>query len=225
MSRAVVLLSGGLDSATALGIAKERDQEIFCITMMYGQKNKREIESAKNLAAHYGAKEHKMITINMGDIGGSALLDDSIAIPDGQEERGDIPVTYVPARNIIFLSIATSYAEVIGAEHIYLGVNYMDYSGYPDCRDTFINAFQEVVNVGTKAGTEGNAPEVIAPLLYMTKAEIVAKGNELKVPYGMTWSCYKGGEKACGKCDSCMLRLKGFKELGLKDPVEYEVRG
>ena len=221
--RAVVLLSGGLDSATVLAIAAEEGYDIYCLSFNYGQRHDREIESAQKLARYYNAKDHRVVGLSMSTLGGSALTDFTIDVPEGREEIGnDIPATYVPARNIIFLSYALAYAEVTGSEAIFIGANAVDYSGYPDCRPEFFKAFQEMAGLGTKAGVEGRPIAISTPIVEMTKGEIVKKGLELKVPYALTWSCYKGEEKACGKCDSCLLRLKGFKEAGAEDPVEYE---
>ncbi len=223
--KAVCLISGGLDSTVAAAYAKSRGYEIYALTIIYGQKHEKEIESAKKIAKHLGAKEHKIIEVPLNKIGGSALTDKDIEIPErrGPEEIGEeIPPTYVPGRNIIFISIAASYAEVIGAEAIFLGVNAIDYSGYPDCRPEFIQAMEEAIRLGMKTGVEGRPIKIETPLIKLTKAEIVKLGHELGAPLHLTWSCYRGGEKACGKCDSCILRLKGFLEAGIPDPIEYE---
>ncbi len=221
--KAVVLLSGGLDSSTALAIAIKNGYSVFPITFRYGQRHSRELESAINISKYYGL-DLKIIDISLDRIGGSALTG-GYEVPERKDlsdlENG-IPVTYVPARNTIFLSIALSYAESIGAEKIFIGINAIDYSGYPDCRPEYVEEFNRLSRLATKVGVEGKPIEVIAPLLHMTKAEIIKKGKELGVPYELTWSCYRGGEKACGKCDSCLLRLKGFMEAGLYDPLEYE---
>ncbi len=215
--KAVCLVSGGMDSAVAAAIAKNEGYECYPLSFNYGQRNRKEIEAAKNIAEWLGGK-HKIIEINLRQIGGSALTDD-IEVP----EKGEgIPVTYVPARNTIFLSLALAYAEVIDADAIFIGVNAVDYSGYPDCRPEYIEAFQRMADLATKRGVEGRPIKIKAPLLYLSKAEIVKKGYELGVPFEKTWSCYREGEKACGKCDSCRLRLKAFKEAGLEDPIEYE---
>ncbi len=220
--KCVVLLSGGLDSATTLAIAVEECSEVHALSFDYGQRHSRELESAKRIAEHYGVK-HKIIPLDLRSIGGSALTDD-IEVPERNLEdiEKEIPVTYVPARNTILLSYALAYAEVIDADRIYIGVNALDYSGYPDCRPEYIRAFQEVARLGTKRGVEGRPIEIRTPLIHMTKAEIIKRGMELGVPYELTWSCYRGGEKACGRCDSCLLRLKGFMEAGYEDPLEYE---
>ncbi len=221
---AVILLSGGLDSAVTMAMAKEQDYDLFPLSFDYGQKHEKELESAKRIAQNYQVKEHKIMIIDLTQIGGSALTDDASSIPEKrivQQMGTDIPITYVPARNTILLSLALGYAEVIGAQAIFIGANALDYSGYPDCRGEFFSAFQKVANLGTKAGSEGRTIEIKYPLIDMTKAEIVKKGMELDVPLQFTWSCYKGEEKACGICDSCLLRLKGFSEAGLEDPIEY----
>jgi len=210
MKRAVILLSGGLDSATCLAIAKAEGFECFTLGFDYGQRHKHEIECAKNLSPN-----HKIITIP--NFGGSALVDNKIEVPKSGVTT-EIPVTYVPARNIIFLSFALGYAEVVGASDIFIGVNALDYSGYPDCRPDFINAFQNMANLGTKAG----GFKINTPLINLTKAEIIALGTKLGVDYSLTTSCYDPiGLDACGKCDACRLRLKGFAESGLKDPINY----
>jgi len=224
MSKAVVLLSGGLDSSTTLGMADEEHGELHALTFLYGQKHDKEIKSAKKLADHYSVKEHKFLDIPLSDIVKSSLLRDGDDIPDYEEEEiGEkIPSTYVPARNIIFLSYALSYAESIEADSIYIGATARDYSGYPDCRPEFFDAFEKIAEKGTKRGVEGDPISIEYPLIDMTKGEIVKKANEIDVPLHLTWSCYRGEEKACGKCDSCKLRLKGFKEAGLEDPIPYK---
>jgi len=211
MKRAVILLSGGLDSATCFAIAKSEGFECYTLGFDYGQRHKHEIECAKKLS-----QNHKIITIP--NFGGSALVDDKIAVPKGGLEAG-IPITYVPARNTIFLSFALGYAEVVGASDIFIGVNALDYSGYPDCRPEFINAFQQMANLGTKAGNFN----INTPLINLTKAEIIALGIKLGVDYSQTTSCYDPSVegKACGLCDACRLRLKGFAEAGFKDPILY----
>ena len=220
--RCVVLLSGGLDSSTTLAMAVEEGCEVYALSFDYGQRHSRELESAKKIAEYYGVK-HKIIKIDLRSIGGSALTDD-IDVPQRNVEniKEEIPVTYVPARNTILLSYALAYAEVVDADRIYYGANAIDYSGYPDCRPEYVRAFQNVANLGTKRGVEGKPIEIVAPLINMSKADIIRKGMELGVPYELTWSCYRGGEKACGRCDSCLLRLKGFMEAGYEDPLEYE---
>jgi len=226
MSEAIVLLSGGLDSATALAVAVEKGHDIVALTFDYGQRHKREVESARKIAKHYKIKDHIVIPLDLGRLLKSSLTQKHLVIPEGGpkgEVSSGIPSTYVPARNMIFLSIATSIAESRGAEHVYIGVNAVDYSGYPDCTPYFIAAFQRAVNVGTKSGKEGNAIRLDAPLINLSKAQIIRKAVGKDVPLELTWSCYKGGKKACGKCDSCRLRLKGFALAGIKDPLEYEV--
>jgi 7-cyano-7-deazaguanine synthase len=219
MKKAVVLLSGGLDSTTCLSEAIKNGYEVYPLSFDYSQRHNRELKCASNIVNHYGIKTHRII--KMENVGGSALTDMGIEVPEYKGDN-DIPVTYVPARNIIFLSYAVGYAEVVGAEAIYIGVNSIDYSGYPDCRPEFISAFEETIRVGTKSGVEGNPIRIITPLLRLSKAEIILLAYNNKAPLQLTTSCYKGGEKACGVCDSCILRLKGFKEAGLTDPVEYE---
>ncbi len=221
--KCVVLLSGGLDSTTTLAIAIKDGCEVHALSFDYGQRHSRELESAKKIAKYYGVK-HKIIKLNLRAIGGSALTDERIEVPERKLEdiEKEIPVTYVPARNTILLSYALAYAEVVDADYIYIGVNALDYSGYPDCRPEYIRAFEEVARLGTKRGVEGKPIRIRTPLIKMTKAEIIRMGMELGVPYELTWSCYRGGEKACGRCDSCLLRLKGFMEAGYEDPLEYE---
>ena len=225
---AVVLLSGGLDSSTALAIAIERGFTPHAISFRYGQRHSRELEAARAIAQRYGVTDHRVVEIDLRPFGGSALTSDDIAVPHGRslDEMGHgVPVTYVPGRNLIFLSFATAFAEVIGANDTFLGINIYDYSGYPDCRPEFLEAFQTTANLATKAGTEdGRSLRYHAPLIQMTKADIVREGTRLGVPWELTWSCYEGGEKACGQCDSCLLRLKGFAEAGLSDPLPYEGR-
>ena len=220
--KAVVLLSGGLDSSTVLAIALEMGYEVHALSFDYGQRHSRELESAKKIAKYFNVP-HKIIKIDLRQIGGSALTD-NIEVPERNvdEIEKEIPITYVPARNTILLSLALGYAEVIDADAIFYGANAIDYSGYPDCRPEYVEAFERVANLGTKRGVEGKPIKIIAPIIHMTKAEIIKKGMELGVPYELTWSCYKGGKKACGKCDSCLLRLKGFMEAGYEDPLEYE---
>lgn len=219
MKKAVVLLSGGLDSTTCMSVAHQEGYELYPISFNYGQRHQREIESAKAVASFYQVKEHRIFEIDY--VGGSALTDPSISVPAYQEEEG-IPVTYVPARNILFLSYALGYAEVLQAEAIFIGVSSIDYSGYPDCRPEFIEAFQQVVKVGTKAGVEGKAITIRTPLINLSKAATIQLAMKNGAPLQLTTSCYQGGNKACGICDSCTLRLKGFKEAGLIDPIPYE---
>ncbi len=223
MSKALVLLSGGLDSSTTLGIANEENDEIFALTFKYGQKHDKEIQCAKELADYYSVKEHIVIDAQLEKIAKSSLInDDDIPISDEEEIGDTIPTTYVPARNIIFLSYALSYAESIDAGKIYIGATAVDYSGYPDCRPDFFKAFNKMAKKGTKRGIQGKKIDIKTPLIDKSKSEIIKKGEELSVPFEKTWSCYKGGIKACGKCDSCKLRLRGFMEAGLEDPIEYQ---
>ncbi len=220
--RAISLLSGGLDSSTLLAWAVSQGYEVTALSFNYGQRHSRELESAKKIAKYYGV-EHHIMNLDLRSIGGSALTD-NIDVPEYKmEEIGkEIPITYVPARNTILLSIALGLAEVKGAKKIFIGANAIDYSGYPDCRPEYFRALNEAFRLGTKRGVEGDPIEVEAPLLQMTKSDIVKLGNKLGLPFELTWSCYRGGEKACGRCDSCKLRLKGFMESGLVDPIPYE---
>lgn len=223
--KAVVLSSGGIDSTTAMTMAKADGYEIYSISFRYGQRHFHELEAAKKIAKVLGVKKHLIVDIDLSQIGGSALTDD-IPVPKGRDENRmkDIPVTYVPARNTIFLSYALSWAEVLGASDIFIGVNAIDYSGYPDCRPEFIQAFETMANLGTKAGVEGQSFfKIRTPLIDLTKAQIIQKGMALGLDYGMTHSCYDPTEngKACGQCDSCILRKKGFAEAGVKDPTVY----
>ena len=226
MNRAVVLVSGGLDSATTLAIAHRDGREPYALTFRYGQRHELEIAAARRVARAGGAKDQAVIDIDLRTFGGSALTAD-IAVPkhDSVDQiDGGIPVTYVPARNTIFLSFALAYAEVLGARDIYIGVNALDYSGYPDCRPEYIAAFERMANLATRAGVEGTAPvKIRAPLIALSKAEIVRLGRSLGVDYSLTTSCYDPGADgaACGHCDACLLRLKGFAEAGLSDPVRY----
>lgn len=219
MKKSVVLLSGGLDSTTCLSIALNEGREVYPLTFFYGQKHKIELENSKAVINYYGVKNHRVI--NIENVGGSALTDENISVPN-YIKSDDIPVTYVPARNIIFLSYAVGYAEVVGAEDIYIGVNAVDYSGYPDCRPEFIEGFRNVVKLGTKRGVAGNPVKILTPLIYLRKAEIIKLAYENNAPLHLTSSCYRGRKKACGTCDSCVLRLKGFREAGLIDPIDYE---
>lgn len=224
MKKAVCLISGGLDSCTTVHIAKKEGYEIYAISFDYGQRHKKEIESAKNIAFSVKAKSHVIFNIDLSKFGGSSLTDENLK-PDKDRSLDqigkNIPSTYVPARNTVFLSIALAYAETINADSIFVGATATDYSGYPDCRDEYIKAFQKMANLATKKGVEGKTIEIRAPLINMTKADIIKKGLDLGAPFEKTWSCYVGDEKACGRCDSCLLRLKGFKEAGAKDPIDY----
>jgi 7-cyano-7-deazaguanine synthase len=222
--RAVVLLSGGLDSTTAFAVARAAGFECYALSFDYGQRHGRELESARRVAAALGAKEHLVLRLDLRAIGGSALTAD-IPVPKGRSHEAmgtGIPVTYVPARNTIFLSHALAWAEVLESQDIFIGVNALDYSGYPDCRREYIEAFQEMANLATKAGVEGRSRlKIHTPLIRLTKAQIVQRGAELGVDFGLTWSCYEPQPdgRACGACDSCLLRQKGFTEAGLRDPV------
>ena len=226
MSKAVVLLSGGLDSTTALAVARSRGFEVFALSVDYGQRHKVELERAAAVARSLGAVEHRVVRLDLRSIGGSALTAD-VAVPKGRdadEMAHGIPVTYVPARNTILLGLALGYAEVVGAFDIFIGANVLDYSGYPDCRPEFLEAFERLANLATKAGVEGAGEfKVHAPLLRMTKAEIIREGVRLGVDYAQTLSCYDPDPqgRACGTCDSCQLRKKGFAEAGVPDPTVY----
>jgi 7-cyano-7-deazaguanine synthase len=223
--KGVVLLSGGLDSTTTLAIARSEGYECFGLSFRYGQRHKHELEAARRVANSLGVQDHRTVDVDLGQIGGSALTDAAIAVPKNRDEEDmhDIPVTYVPARNTIFLAHALAWAEVIGAKAIFIGVNSLDYSGYPDCRPEFIEAFEKLANLATKAGVEGQRIDIKAPLIHLTKAQIIQKGCELGVDYGLTHSCYDPSEDglACGTCDSCTLRKKGFEEVGVSDPTRY----
>ena len=220
--KAVVLLSGGLDSATALAMARAENFECYALSFDYGQRHRCELIAAKNVAASLGASSHRTIGIDLRSWGGSALTDDHLAVPDAEESHG-IPITYVPARNLIFLSFATAWAEVLGARDIFIGVNSVDYSGYPDCRPAFIGSFQETARLGTRAVDEGWHYEIHAPLQSLIKAEIIRAGIRLGVDYGLTTSCYNPDEegRSCGKCASCALRRAGFEAAGVPDPTRY----
>ncbi|HEY6070406.1 MAG TPA: 7-cyano-7-deazaguanine synthase QueC [Chthoniobacterales bacterium] len=225
MKHAVVLLSGGLDSATTLAIARALGHETYALSFDYGQRHRRELDAAKQIAKSLGAKEHRVVKIDNSIFSGSALTDD-VDVPKARSEKemgAGIPVTYVPARNTIFLANALAWAETIPAGHIFIGANAIDYSGYPDCRPEFIALFETLANVATKAGAQGARLQMHAPLIKMSKADIVRKAVELKVDLSLTHSCYDptSDGRACGKCDSCQLRLKGFREAGVKDPIKY----
>lgn len=223
--KAVILLSGGLDSSTVLYQAKADGCECYAISFDYQQRHRRELDAAKMIARVAGVVAHQVISFDLRQWGGSALTDDGIDLPTGRSlavMASEIPVTYVPARNTIFLSFALAYAEAIAAERVYIGVNALDYSGYPDCRPDYIQAMQEVFRLGTKRGRLGQAIAIVSPLLELHKTEIIQLGNKLGVPWQHTWSCYAGEEKACGVCDSCQLRLAAFAALGLSDPLPYK---
>ncbi|GAB6389594.1 7-cyano-7-deazaguanine synthase QueC [Stutzerimonas marianensis] len=219
--KAVVLLSGGLDSATVVAMARAEGYVCYTMSFDYGQRHRAELQAAERVARQLGVVEHKVIGMNLNGIGGSALTDTTIAVPETAVEG--IPVTYVPARNTLFLSLALGWAEVLGARDIFIGVNAVDYSGYPDCRPEFIAAFERLANLATKAGVEGQGFRIRAPLQSLSKAEIVLAGNRLGVDYGTTVSCYQADDdgRACGKCDSCRLRAAGFADAGLADPTRY----
>lgn len=223
--KAVVLLSGGLDSTVCMAVAQSMGYELFPISFNYNQRHDRELKSACSVAEYYKIKKHIVINTNMDAIGGSALTDKELSVPTGDVNETEIPITYVPARNLIFLSYALGYAEVTGADCIFIGVNALDYSGYPDCRPEFINLFQELANYSTKASVQdGREIKIETPLLNLTKKDIVVLGTSLQAPLHLTTSCYQGGESACGQCDSCLLRLKGFMDAGTTDPILYETR-
>jgi len=225
MKHAVVLLSGGLDSATALAIATTQGYEAYALSFDYGQRHHFELEAARDVANSLGAKAHRVIKIDNRIFGGSALTDD-VDVPRNRSEEeigAGIPITYVPARNTVFLAHALAWAETIPAGHIFIGVNAVDYSGYPDCRPEFIALFETLANIGTRAGTEGARFQIHAPLIKLSKAEIIRKALELDVDLSLTHSCYDPvpDGRACGRCDSCQLRLKGFREAGVADPMKY----
>ena len=223
--RAVVLLSGGLDSTTCLAVARRDGFEAYCLSVDYGQRHKAELARARCLANALGAADHRVVKVDLRAFGGSALTDGALAVPKGRSPRrmaADIPVTYVPARNTVMLALALAHAETIGAEDVFVGVNALDYSGYPDCRPAFLHAFERLARVATKAGVEGRPLRIHAPLLRLTKAGIVKLGTSLGVPYRMTLSCYDPIHgRACGACDACLLRRKGFAEAGVPDPTLY----
>lgn len=227
--KAVILLSGGIDSATAAAIAKRQGFQLHALSFRYGQRHERELDSAKRVAAFLQTKSHRELSFDLRAIGGSALTDD-IAVPKGRSELAigqGIPITYVPARNTIFLAFALALAERIAAQDIFFGANQLDYSGYPDCREEYLHAFETMATLATQAGVEGRSRyKIHAPLLQMTKAAIIAAGIELGMDYALTWSCYdpRPDNLACGLCDSCQLRLKGFKEAGSADPIPYAAR-
>lgn len=222
-NRAVILLSGGLDSATCLAIAKSQGFVPYAISFRYGQRHKIELDRAAKIALHLGAEDHIVIDIDLAKLGGSALTDRNMAVPKHQsvdQIGSDIPLTYVPARNTVFLSYALAWAEVLEAKDIFIGVNALDYSGYPDCRPEYISAFERMANLATKRGVEGNYLTIHSPLIHLSKAQIIEQGLALGVDYGLTISCYDPADDGtpCGRCDSCLLRAKGFSELGTRDP-------
>jgi len=219
--KAVVLLSGGLDSATVVAIAEEQGYSCYTMSFDYGQRHRAELQAAERVASQLGVVEHKVIGLNLNGIGGSALTDSRINVPETPAEG--IPITYVPARNTVFLSLALGWAEVLGARDLFIGVNAVDYSGYPDCRPEFIQAFECMANLATKAGVEGQGFRIRAPLQNLSKAQIIQEGIRLGVDYAMTVSCYQADDegRACGKCDSCRLRAAGFHAAGVEDPTRY----
>ncbi|EPG6851483.1 7-cyano-7-deazaguanine synthase QueC [Pseudomonas aeruginosa] len=219
--KAVILLSGGLDSATVVAMAKADGYACYTMSFDYGQRHRAELQAAERVARQLGVIEHKVIGLDLNSMGGSALTDESIAVPESPSEG--IPVTYVPARNTVFLSLALGWAEVLDARDIFIGVNAVDYSGYPDCRPEFVEAFERMANLATKAGVEGNGFRIQAPLQYLSKAQIIQAGVARGVDYGLTVSCYQADEqgRACGKCDSCRLRADGFAAAGISDPTPY----
>jgi 7-cyano-7-deazaguanine synthase len=220
--KAVILVSGGLDSSTVLAMAKQQGFDCYTLSFDYGQRHRSELFAAAKVSEAMQVKAHKVVSLDLGTIGGSALTDTNIDVPE--YETTGIPVTYVPARNTVFLSIALGWAEVLGANDIFVGVNAVDYSGYPDCRPDYINAFEQMANLATKAGVEGNKLTVHAPLIDMTKGQIIQAGTKIGVDYSVTVSCYQADEQgaACGVCDSCRLRKQGFIDAGLKDPTRYK---
>ncbi|GGH88839.1 7-cyano-7-deazaguanine synthase QueC [Pseudomonas fluvialis] len=220
--RAVILLSGGLDSATVLAMAREQGYACYSMSFDYGQRHRAELQASVRVAEQLGVVEHKVVGLNLNGIGGSALTDQAIAVPEDGLAEG-IPVTYVPARNTVFLALALGWAEVLSAQDIFIGVNAVDYSGYPDCRPAFIEAFQQLANLATRAGVEGAGFRIRAPLQDMSKAQIIAEGVRLGVDYALTVSCYQADEqgRACGKCDSCRLRAAGFAAAGVADATRY----
>ena len=222
MKRAVILLSGGLDSATVLAIAKSQGYDCYTISFDYGQRHRAELKASALLSEQLGAVSHKVIQIDLTAIGGSALTDTSIAVPEQHEEG--IPVTYVPARNTVFMSIALGWAEVLKAGAIFIGVNAVDYSGYPDCRPEYIAAFEKMANLATKSGIEGHRLRIETPLIDLRKQDIIRHGIELGVNYSLTVSCYQADEsgRACGQCDSCRFRKQGFEQAGITDPTRYQ---
>lgn len=224
VARAVCLISGGIDSCVTAFIAEKDGYDVYALSFDYGQRHGKETEYAREIASAVKARDHVVFKVDLHQFGGSSLLEASSAVPghDVEEIGRSIPSTYVPARNTVFLSIGLAYAEVVDASTVFIGANAVDYAGYPDCRPEYIEAFQKMADLATRQGVEGRSIEIKTPLLFLTKAEIIKKGLELGAPLSKTWSCYQGGERACGRCDSCLLRLKGFKEAGVKDPIEYE---
>ena len=223
MSKAIILLSGGLDSTTVLAIAKEQGYECYALSFDYGQKQRSELKSSKKISNQFQVIEHRIMQISLNDIGGSALTDKNISIPK-YSDSNEIPITYVPARNTIFLSFALAWAEVIDCQNIFIGVNALDYSGYPDCRPEFIKAFEDMANLATKQSVEGDRTNIMTPLINMSKAEIIQTGLRLSVNYSETTSCYDANAngEACGECDACVLRRNGFNNAKVNDPTHYQ---
>jgi len=224
--KAVCLISGGIDSCVTAFIAKSRGYNVYALSFDYGQRHKKELTCAKKIADAINAKMHTVFPIDLALFGGSSLVDKSLSLPkdhDLDDIGESIPSTYVPARNTVFLSIGLAYAEAVDADAVFIGATATDYAGYPDCRPEYIKAYQHMADLATKRAVDGNLIKIQAPLLAMSKADIINMGLELRAPFEHTWSCYRGDEKACGLCDSCLLRLKGFKEAGTRDPVDYEV--
>lgn len=218
MKKAVVLLSGGLDSSVAIHLAKSEGFEVYALSFDYGQKHNKELECAKATALKVGVVAHNIVTLQLNLWGGSSLTDSMMEVEDGDVTRTDIPMTYVPARNMVFLSVAASFAEAIGAQDIFIGVSEVDYSGYVDCREEFIRSMEQTINLGTVMGAEqGRRITIHTPFINKTKAEEILLGEQLNVDWSLTWSCYRGGSKPCGTCDSCLLRAKAFKEAGVVD--------
>ncbi len=222
--KAVCLISGGLDSCVTAFIAKKQEYDVYSLSFRYGQRHVKELSCAKKISKAVSTKDHVILTIDLEKFGGSSLFKSSTQKIKNHELKDigkTIPSTYIPARNTIFLSFALAYAETVNADAIFIGVNAVDYSAYPDCRPEFIQAYQQLANLATKRGVKGKTIRIKAPLLHLTKAEIIKTGVTMKVPFSKTWSCYRGEVKACGRCDSCLLRLKGFQEAGVKDPLPY----
>lgn len=223
MSKAIVLLSGGLDSTTTLAIAKSQGFDCYALSFDYGQKQNAELDSAVTIAKQFGAIEHRIMRISLSDIGGSALTDEKIDVP-AFKESDEIPITYVPARNTVFLSFALAWAEVLQAQNIFIGVNALDYSGYPDCRPEYIKAYEKMANLATKQGVEGQSIKIHTPLISLTKSQIIEKGLSLGIDYALTTSCYQANDKgeACGVCDACAYRKMGFEKANIADPTRYQ---
>ena len=221
---AVILLSGGLDSTTCLAIARDAGYDCYALSVAYGQRHAAELSASRRIAQHFGAREHRLANVSLGQFGGSALTDPSIKVPTaGGNVEGEIPVTYVPARNTVMLSMALAWAEVVGAGDLFIGVNAVDYSGYPDCRPEYIRAFETMARLATRSGVEGQGLRIHAPLMHLAKGEIIRRGMALGVDYSMTVSCYQASDDgaACGACDACHLRREGFEAAGIPDPTRY----